>query len=97
MSVNSALHTMAAHLHRYKAEMRILSGAVMEIYQNAANMCQSSKCTLNKDKSRTQDHDSSFRAVNLDIKALEDFISELEIKTDTVIALVRFYAMILAF
>ena len=78
---------MAAHVHRYKAEMEVIKEVVSDLAIKYTEFCAANKCNL---ESRTTacDHLSSFALVASNITALRKFMDELEKKTQTVIALV---------
>jgi hypothetical protein len=93
---NKALHTMVAHLHRYKTETDLLS----EISGSLSKHCQC-PCTnqsnfkqglpLSKSAEAQTHHsfdsDPYFESIASEFKSLRTFITELESKTQTTLAL----------
>jgi hypothetical protein len=87
MDINTALHTMAAHLHRYKAEVDIMRENVEALATHLGIICSPS-CPLRNNRPNPSSGNHSLDALAINIKGLINFIAELEVKTNTVIALV---------
>lgn len=86
--INNAVHTMAAHVHRYKAEMDILEELASDLANTHESFCTASTCSLEQGTAASSNYLVSLTLVTSDIKALRKFIGELERKNQTVIALV---------
>ena len=86
--INSAVHTMAAHVHRYKAEMEILEELASDLANTHKSFCTASTCSLEHGTTAFSNYLVSLTLVTSDVKALRKFIGELERKNQTVIALV---------
>jgi hypothetical protein len=85
-NINPALHSIAAHLHRYLSELKSLRCI-------AANLLSHYKC-VQTDKPTEGDpikYDDASRSISQllsHIEATEDFANELEKKTQNILALV---------
>lgn len=86
--INNAVHTMAAHVHRYKAEMEVLEDLATDLANTHKTFCTASTCSLEHGTTAFSSYLVSLALVTSDVKALRKFIEELERKTQTVIALV---------
>ena len=79
---------MAAHVHRYKAEMEILEELASDLANTHKSFCTASTCSLEHGTTAFSNYLVSLTLIISDVKALRKFIGELERKNQTVIALV---------
>ena len=79
---------MAAHMHRYKAEMGIVEQTAVEIASVYGLYCKRCGHRPGDDTSASATILKSLALVTSNVKGLQKFINELETKTQTVIALV---------
>lgn len=87
--INNAIHTMAAHAHRYKAEIEILEEIASELAKTYTSFCTAVACSSEYKGTAFKNHLVSLALVTSNIKALRKFVGELETKNQTVITLVR--------
>ena len=87
--INNTVHTMAAHVHRYKVEMEILEEIASDLAKTSTNFCTAVACSSEYKKTAFKNHLVSLALVTSNIKALRKFVGELETKNQTVITLVR--------
>jgi hypothetical protein len=89
--INTALHTMAAHLHRYKAGIGITQDVIIYLTQQLTDLCPHSSCSNEESAWSISNCRASLEMARTNVVAIQQFISELEVKTDTVISLVGVY------
>ena len=87
--INNAVHTMAAHVHRYKAEVEILEEIASDLARTHKTFCTASTCSPEHGTTAFSNHLVSLALVTSKIKAFRKFVGELEMKNQTIIALVR--------
>lgn len=86
--LSNTVHTMAAHVHRYKAEINVLEQISTYVPKDHKSPCDIPDCPLETTIPAFADHLSSISSVTSDIGALQKLVLEMERKTQTVIALV---------
>ena len=79
--INNAVHTLASHVHRYKAEVEILEEVTHDLAKNDVDFCTASICSPEHGMTAFRSHLSSLALVTSNIKALQKLIGELEMKT----------------
>ena len=80
---------MAAHVHRYEAEIEILEEIASDLAKIYTSFCTAATCSPEHETTAFENHLISLALVTSNIKALRNFVGELEIKNQTVITLVR--------
>ena len=81
--ISKALHTMAAHLHRYKSETNMFGEVV-----SGLSSCSQCTCFSNHTEESQTTYASATRMIGAEIKALQVSVEELERKTRTMLGLV---------
>ena len=87
---NRSLHCMTAHLHRYGSELALLAETVQEIAKFHSQFHQ-----VFEDQGPTgaKSHETICQGIGLittHLSSISRFRNELQLKTDNVLALVRF-------
>lgn len=80
---SKALHTMAAHLHRYKSETNIFSEVVTGL-----SSCSQCTCFSSHTGESHTTYVSAMKVIGAEVKALQVSVDELERKTRTMLGLV---------
>jgi archaellum component FlaC len=88
MEVDTALHTMAAHLHRYKAEVGMIEENIQRLSTELAMLHSVTSRPTSKNTTVDSDNEHSFDTIIIRVQGLVRFVAELDMKTQTVIALV---------
>lgn len=87
--INQALHSIAAHLHRYISELKSLEGIVVDLSTHFDSLCAND--SQDSDLSTLEQASRGFSQVLSQVEALHDFTKELEKKIENNLALVSFY------
>lgn len=88
-SINQALHSIAAHLHRYISELKSLEGIVVDLSTHFDSLCANDR--QDSDLSTLEQAYRGFSQVLSQVEALHDFTKELEKKIENNLALVGFH------
>jgi hypothetical protein len=93
--VSRALHTMAAHLHRYGSELGWFEGIVADLSAHHDRFFQTQSGRANKaETSAGQRLSVGLVHIAAQLKAVNTFRQELQYKTQNILALVRFQSII---
>ncbi|CAI7604246.1 unnamed protein product [Penicillium manginii] len=83
--INQALHSIAAHLHRYISELKSLQGIVSDLATHFDALCAGD--AEDKDFRTLEQASRGFSQVSSQVEALHDFTRELEKKIENNLAL----------
>lgn len=84
--INRALHAMAAHLHRYTSELKSIDDTIALIMKHHELISKRSASTPSEAYERVE---SGLIQITSQVKAVKDFVVELEKKIQNSLALVR--------
>jgi hypothetical protein len=85
--INKALHSIAAHLHRYLSELKSLQSIAIDLLSQHEYIHEGQDC--NSDKDNFEHTSRSYNQVLSQIEGAHDFTQELEKKTQNILNLVR--------
>ncbi|KAF2676681.1 hypothetical protein K458DRAFT_410279 [Lentithecium fluviatile CBS 122367] len=78
LEVHTALHTMAAHLNRLKAEVAIMEDNIRGLLTNLTSLCTSKSCSTSDSTSVAIDYSHHFQALIVRVQGLATLNAELE-------------------
>ena len=84
-NINKALHAMAAHLHRYSSELTSMENTIMAISGHHKWLTQEDDSSTKHSSRKIED---GLNEVASQLKSVQNFESELEKKTQNILALV---------